>query len=48
MENDRSYFIRREAEERTAADRSKGKARKAHSDMAARYRNLADSTGPAA
>lgn len=48
MDNDRSYFIRREAEERTTAGRSKGKARKAHSDMAVRYRTLADSTEPPA
>ncbi len=41
MENDRSYFMRRAAEERSAADNaSDGAARDAHLEMARRYRNL--------
>ncbi|MGI8705402.1 MAG: hypothetical protein ACR2JJ_06360 [Sphingomicrobium sp.] len=42
MENDRSYFIRRATEERTAADKSQNpKAREAHQKMAERYEEQA-------
>jgi hypothetical protein len=41
MENDRTYFMRRAAQERSAADRAAGvKARKAHKQMAERYQDL--------
>ena len=41
MENDRTYFTKREEEERSAATRAKGKARQAHEQMAERYHELA-------
>jgi hypothetical protein len=40
MESNRTYFMRRAAQERSAATRSRGKARKAHTEMAERYGNL--------
>jgi hypothetical protein len=41
MENDRSYFTRRAAQERTAADQARNNAaRDAHLDMERRYREL--------
>jgi hypothetical protein len=43
MKNDRSYFLKREAEERSAAQRAEGKARLAHSEMAEIYRQLSAS-----
>lgn len=47
MENNRSYFTKREAEERAAATRAKGKAREAHEQMAERYHELAHPAEPA-
>ena len=42
MSNDRSYFMRRAAQERSAAANATGdKAREAHREMARRYRGLA-------
>jgi len=42
MSNDRSYFMRRAAQERSAAANAAGdKAREAHREMARRYRGLA-------
>ena len=41
MENNRSYFMRRAAQERAAAVRSNGKARDAHQLMADHYEELA-------
>lgn len=44
MENDRSYFMRRAAQERSAADRALGKAaRVAHLELERRYRELVGS-----
>ena len=44
MENDRSYFMRRAAQERSAATRARStKARAVHESMAKRYRDLAGS-----
>ena len=41
MANDRTYFMRRAAQERSAAaNASAGKARKAHMDLAKHYRGL--------
>ena len=41
MANDRSYFMRRAAQERSAADRAAdAAARKAHKELAERYQNL--------
>jgi hypothetical protein len=41
MEKDRSYFMRRAAQERSAADRASGKAaRIAHLELERRYREL--------
>jgi hypothetical protein len=41
MENNRSYFMRRAAQERSAANHASGDpARKAHLEMARRYRDL--------
>lgn len=40
MENDRSYFRRRAAQEHSAATKSRGKAREAHEEMEGRYRDL--------
>ena len=43
MNNDRSYFMRRAAQERSAAANAAGdKAREAHREMARRYRGLAE------
>jgi hypothetical protein len=42
MSNDRAYFMRRAAQERSAAaNAAAGKAREAHQLMAERYRGLA-------
>jgi len=42
MESNESYFMRRAAQERSAADSADGdRARKAHLEMARRYRDLA-------
>lgn len=41
MENDRSYFMRRAAQERSAADRASGNtARIVHLELERRYREL--------
>jgi hypothetical protein len=41
MENDRTYFMRRAAQERSAAaTAASGTARKAHMDLAKHYRSL--------
>ena len=41
MANDRSYFMRRAAQERSAADHAAdAAARKAHKELAERYQNL--------
>jgi hypothetical protein len=42
MEDNRSYFMKRAAQERSAASRATGKAREAHEQMAERYRDLAE------
>jgi hypothetical protein len=42
MNEDRSYFMRRAAQERSAAIHAKGKARLAHKLMADHYRELVD------
>lgn len=47
MERDRSYFMRRAAQERSAASRADGKARKLHEQMAQHYEELVQS-GPGA
>lgn len=39
-----SYYMRRGAQERTAASRSRGKARKAHEQLADRYHALVNSS----
>ena len=42
MENDRSYFMRRAAQERSAATHARDtKVREVHETLAARYRTLA-------
>jgi len=47
MRNDRSYFMRRAAQERSAADSAAGdKAREAHQELARRYRGLAKAAIP--
>ena len=44
MENDRTYFMRRAAQERSAADHAvEPKARRAHETMEKRYKNLVHS-----
>lgn len=43
METDRSYFMKRAAQERSAAKRAGGAARKAHRQLADRYSELAQS-----
>jgi hypothetical protein len=44
MENDRTYFMRRAAQERSAADHAIGdKAREAHEAMARHYKDLVHS-----
>ena len=40
MERDRTYFMRRAAQERSAATRASGKAREAHREMADRYKDM--------
>jgi hypothetical protein len=41
MKNDKSYFMRRAAQERSAADRASGRAaRTAHQELERRYREL--------
>lgn len=41
MESNRTYFMRRAAQERSAADRAEGEpARNAHLELADRYRKL--------
>ena len=43
MRNDRSYFMRRAAQERSAAaNAADDKSREAHQEMARRYRGLAE------
>jgi hypothetical protein len=37
MESDRSYFMRRAAQERSAATQAQGKAREAHRQLAETY-----------
>ena len=45
MSNDRSYFMRRAAQEHSAAANATGdKAREAHQEMARRYQGLASDT----
>jgi len=45
MENDRSYFMRRAAQERSAATQARNrKVRAVHETLAARYRELAHET----
>ena len=46
MTNDRAYFMRRAAQERSAAAHAiPGKAREAHQLLADRYRGLAETDG---
>jgi len=46
MENNRSYFMRRAAQERSAATQARDtKVRMVHETLAARYRELAHDTG---
>ena len=40
MESDRTYFMRRAAQERSAAVNADGKARRAHLELAERYQEL--------
>jgi hypothetical protein len=40
MERNRSYFMRRAAQERSAASRADGKAREVHEQMAQHYEEL--------
>jgi hypothetical protein len=40
MKNDRAYFMRRAAQERSAATTTQGKAREAHETMARHYQEL--------
>ncbi len=50
MERNRNYFMRRAAQERSAASRADGKARKLHEQLAEHYEELvqaAPTTGPA-
>lgn len=42
MKNDRLYFRKRAAEERTAAGQAEGRARRAHEDMAELYKRRSD------
>jgi hypothetical protein len=45
MKSDRSYFLRRAAQERSAAAAATGdKARDAHREMARRYRGLVETS----
>ena len=49
MENDRSYFMRRAAQERSAATHASGEpARKAHLELAERYRERVRTPEPVA
>jgi hypothetical protein len=46
MENNRNYFMRRAAQERSAADHASGKAaRHVHLEMERRYRELVGGPG---
>jgi hypothetical protein len=46
MDNDRSYFIRRAAQERSAATQARdSKVRAVHQALAQRYHELADASG---
>ena len=46
MENDRTYFMRRAAQERSAASNAEGaKAKSAHETLAERYHDLAHRAG---
>ena len=47
MESDRTYFMRRAAQERSAAVNADGKAREAHLELAERYQELTHSSVPA-
>jgi hypothetical protein len=48
MDNDRSYFIRRAAQERSAATQARdSKVRAVHQALAQRYHELADAAGDA-
>lgn len=48
MENDRSYFMRRAAQERSAATQAQDtKVRAVHQALAQRYHELADAAGDA-
>ena len=44
MESDRTYFMRRAAQERSAAVNADGKAREAHLKLAERYQELTHSS----
>ena len=49
MDNDHSYFMRRAAQERSAATQASDlKVRAVHEALAERYHDLANSTAPAA
>ncbi len=43
MESNRTYFMRRAAQERSAAVNADGKARQAHLELAERYQELTHS-----
>lgn len=46
MSNDRSYFMRRAAQERVAANHASGEqAREAHAELAKQYRRLVKTGG---
>ena len=47
MESDRTYFMRRAAQERSAAVNADGKARDAHLELAERYQELTHLTASA-
>lgn len=47
MNTDRTYFMRRAAQERSAALNADGKARDAHLELAERYQELTHSAAPA-
>jgi hypothetical protein len=46
MKNDRAYFMRRAAQERSAATITQGKAREAHEAMARHYQELVQAADP--
>jgi hypothetical protein len=48
MDTDRSYFMRRAAQERAAALQAEGKAREVHQLMATRYEEMARTAQPGA